>query len=297
MIIYIYRKMQRAEKMEVFMQNILIVGASGLIGSGIIEALKSEKVNIRTTTGKKENASKDKVFLNLATGEGIDRAFEGIDKVFMLSPAGFANQHSVLSPLIKAAINYKLKKVVLMTAMGADAVETSPLRRTEIELEKSGLSYNIIRPNWFMQNFQTFWIHGINTANKILLPVGNAKTSFIDARDISAVAAKLLMTDEFNNKAFVLTGPEALDHDQVANYISEASGRNISYQEITPEELKPGLLGAGLPEDYSDFLLMILGAVKAGYNSPLTDNVKLILGRAPRNFKQYASDNRNKWIL
>src|SRR6185503_14578197 len=109
-----------------------------------------------------------------------------------------ADQYKVLSPLIQEAKRQGLEKVVLMTAMGANAVETAPFRRAEIELEKSGLTYNIVRPNWFFQNFNTFWIQGILNYGKILVPGGNAKTSFIDARDISAVVAKLLTTSEFD---------------------------------------------------------------------------------------------------
>ena len=82
-----------------------------------------------------------------------------------------------------------VRKLVLMTAMGANADEAAPLRKAEVHLIQSGLAYNIIRPNWFMQNFNTFWLHGILNGGTIALPVGQAKGSFIDARDIAAVAA------------------------------------------------------------------------------------------------------------
>jgi uncharacterized protein YbjT (DUF2867 family) len=58
-----------------------------------------------------------------------------------------------------------------------------------------------------MQNFNTFWIQGIIKSNKILLPAGDAKVSFIDARDISDVATILLTSNIHNNKAFDLTDP------------------------------------------------------------------------------------------
>jgi len=278
-------------------QKVLVVGASGKVASEITRILKTQNIEIRTTTSKKEKTTQDNVYLNLSTSEGIDKAFEGMDCAFIFSPAGFADQYRILFPLIQESKKRKLKKVVLMSAMGADAVENSPLRRSEIELEKSGIQFNIIRPNWFMQNFNTFWIHGINTANKIFLPAGTARTSFIDARDISDVAAKLLINDEFSNQGFDLTGPEALNHDEVAKHISEVSGRKITYQEISPEEFKKSLLGAGLPEDYSDFLLMIMGALKEGYNASIFDSVKKILGRNPKTFKSYVEDFKQNWIL
>ena len=276
---------------------ILVVGGSGTVGKGIVEILKSQGHTVRVTTsrdaGRKDGV--ENVRVNLLTGEGLSQAFEGVDRAFFLSPAGYADQYAVLSPLIQEAKRRGLKKVVLMSAMGANAVPTSPLRRAEVELEKSGLNYNIIRPNWFLQNFNTFWIGGIQSQGKILLPAGNAKVSFIDARDISAVAAKLLVSEDRNNRDFDLTGPEAVDHATVARAISEVTGKRIVYQEITPAELKAGLLAAGLSEAYSDFLNMIFGALREGYASPVNDNVEAITGKKPRSIQHYTQDFKTSW--
>jgi uncharacterized protein YbjT (DUF2867 family) len=93
---------------------------------------------------------------------------------------------SALGRLIDEARARRLEKVVLMSAMGADADPSAPLARAEQHLIASGLPWNVIRPNWFMQNFHTFWLHGITHANAVQLPTGTAKGSFIDARDIAA---------------------------------------------------------------------------------------------------------------
>jgi len=274
-------------------QNILVVGGNGTVGAGIVEILKSQGHSVRVTSSKGGNGQAK---VNLLTGEGLRDAFEGIDRAFFLSPAGYADQHAVLSPLIQEAKRRGLKKVVLMSAMGANAVPTSPLRRAEVELEKSGLTYNIIRPNWFLQNFNSFWISGILGQGKILLPAGTAKVSFIDARDISAVAATLLISDERNNRDFDLTGPEAVDHATVAKAISEVTGKQITYQEISPSDLKAGLLGAGLSEAYADFLLVIFGALREGYASPVNRNVEELTGKKPIGVQQYAADFKAAWL-
>lgn len=276
------------------MSKVLVVGGSGLVGSKIIENLKREGHQVRATTSKNSSNVNgvEQIKANLFTGEGLAEAFNGIERAFILSPGGYADQYGVFSRLITEAKRNKLQKVVMMTAMGVDAAPESPMRRAEVELENSGLAYNIIRPNWFMQNFHTFWAHGIKTQNKILLPAGTAKVSFIDTRDISDVASKLLFDDSRNNQALVLTGPEAIDHSQAAKSISEFTGKQVSYVEIQPQEFKAGLLGAGLKEDYVDFMLIIIGALKAGYSAPVTDNVEKILGRKPRDFQSYARDYR-----
>jgi uncharacterized protein YbjT (DUF2867 family) len=280
-------------------ETVLVIGASGTVGSALTQQLTARGYHVRATTSKHPHAPTkggvESVHANLATGEGVTQAFAGVDRAFLMAPPGYADQYKLLAPLIEQAKRHGLKKVVLMTAMGANAVETSPFRRAEIALEQSGLPYNIIRPNWFMQNFNTFWIHGIRDQGKIQLPAGTAKTSFIDARDIAAVAAQLLTSDRFDNRDFDLTGPQALDHADVAREISKATGGKVVYEEIAPATLKQGLLSAGLPEDYVDFLVMIFGFLREGYNARTTDNVEHILGHAPGDFRSYVNAYKDAW--
>ena len=275
-------------------QNFLVIGASGVNGSEIVKLLKAQGQSVRTTTSKKATSA-EQVHVNLATGEGLSEAFKNIDRAFFLSPAGHADQYKILSPLIKEAKKQGLKKVVLMTALGVDANEASPLRQSELELEKSGLDYNIIRPTWFMQNFNTFWIQGIKEQGKIQLPAENAKISFIDVRDIAAVAVKLLTDDSLKNKAFNLTGSEAIDHSQVASVISETAGRKVVYENVQPEVLKNNLLKVGVPADYTDLMLLLFSFVRAGYNQGITNDVKTVTGKDPIKFQQYAKDFKNSW--
>ncbi len=276
------------------MSTILVIGASGTVGSELSRLLLDAGHTVRKATSRTPTAP-DQVHLNLLTGEGRDTAFAGVDSAFFLAPTGHTRQDLLLNPLVDAARAQGVKKVVLMSAMGANADEAAPLRVAERHLEASGLAFNIIRPNWFMQNFNTFWIQGILQQGQIFLPVANAKGSFIDARDIAATAAALLLSDRFNGQDFDLTGPEALDHHQVAALLSEATGKRIGYTDIPPEAMREGLLAAGLPADYAEFLLVILGYFKAGYSERTTNAVETITGRAPRTVATYARDYKAAW--
>lgn len=278
------------------MTKTLIIGANGVVGSEVAKNLASYGHELRKTTHREPTAAEE-VQVNLKTGEGLEAAFEGIDRAFFMAPSGDPEQDKLLKPLIEAAQKHQLKKVVMMTAMGADAVESSPMRQAEIALENSGIAYAIVRPNWFMQNFHTFWLGGILARGVIALPTGDAKGSFIDARDIGAVIATLLNSDapEHQNKAFNITGPESLNHDEVAAILTEVTGRQIRYEDTAPETVKQGLVQAGLSEGYSDFLLMILDAFKQGYSAAITPDVEAIIGREPITFAQYARDYRTQY--
>jgi uncharacterized protein YbjT (DUF2867 family) len=280
------------------MQKYLVIGASGTVGSAVVEHLVEEGHAVRAATHRREavgnRGAVERVYLDVASGEGLEAAFEGVHGAFFLAPPGYADHYKILSPLVAEAKRRKLGKVVLMTAMGANTAET-PFLRVERELEASGLRYNIIRPNWFMQNFGTFWLDGIRGQGKIALPVGTAKTSFIDARDIAAVAARLLVTGHLDNRDFDLTGPQAIDHAEVARILSNTVGKPIVFEDIEPGILERGLLAAGLPADYTEFLLVILGYLKAGYAERTTNAVREVLGREPGSFEQYAREHRQVW--
>lgn len=277
------------------MSKILVIGANGTVGSALTNDLIQVGEQVLKATSRKAEKP-DEVHLNLLTQEGVEEAVAQVDKIFVMAPPGHTNQHELIIPLLKKAQEKKIKKVVLMTAMGADAIDDAPMRQVEKYLEKSGLTYNIIRPNWFMQNFNSYWIQGILQDQKIYVPVADAKGSFIDARDIAATAAKLLTSAQFDNKAFVLTGAEALTHTEVASIMSEILKKKITFVDIAPEKMREGLLAAGLPKDYADFLLMILNFFKLGYSQPITDHVEKITGRKPIKFSQYVADHKAAWL-
>lgn len=276
------------------MTTTLVIGANGQIGSTLASLLAAQGQTVRRATSRTASQPGE-VHVNMATGEGLAQALTGANQLFLMCPPGFANQHELAIPAIDAAKAVGVRKVLLLSAMGANADDSIPLRRAELYLERSGLAWNVIRPNWFMQNFHTFWLHGIQTQSQIFLPVGNAKGSFIDTRDIAAVAAKLLSSDNFVNAAHDVTGSESLDHTQVAAILSKAAGRTIGYTEIAEDAMRQGLLGAGMPADYTEFLLVILGAFKAGYAERITDGVQRITGQAPIRFEQYAQDFKAHW--
>jgi len=106
----------------------------------------------------------------------------------------------------------------------------------------------------------------------------------------------LLTSSRYDGQAFDLTGSEALDHDAVAAIISCETGKKIAFEDIAPEAMLQGLLGAGLPQAYAEFLLVILGYFKAGYAARIEDSVEKIVGRKPIAFATYAKDYRAAWL-
>lgn len=274
--------------------TILVLGANGTVGSELSRLLEGAGHTVRRATSR--TAGTGQAHVNLLTGQGITEALEGTSAAFLLAPPGHVNQDELLGPVIEHARALRIEKVVLMTAMGVDADRSIPLRKVELQLERSGLAWNVIRPNWFMQNFNSYWLHGITHAGMIQLPVGTAKGSFIDTRDIAAVAAALMTRGEFDNQAFDLTGSEALDHHEVASILSAEVGRAISFDDITPDAFHKALLGAGMPASYAELLVGLMHNFRLGWSGRITDGVQRITMRAPRTFEEYARDYRDAFV-
>ncbi len=277
------------------MSKTLVIGAGGTVGTELTRLLKAKGETVIRATSQKNKLS-DHVYVDLVGKEGVKEALQNIDKLFLLSPPGHVNQNELLNPVIDQAKMAGVKKIVLMTAMGANAVEEAPFRQVELHLIKSGIEYNIIRPNWFMQNFNSYWLHGIKTQGLIQLPVADAKGSFIDARDIAACAAVLLTSNQFKNQEFDLTGGEALNHLEVAQILTKATAKNIGYQNISPGQMYEALIAAQLPKPYVEFMLMILEFFKLGYSERITDSVEKITGRKPIKFTTYAQDYKTAFV-
>jgi len=282
------------------MQKILILGATGNVGSEIIKQLSKQQTSIvgATRNPQKQSQAVSNVTwreFDPAKSENLSNLFDGITRVFLMSAPGYAEQDKILAPLIEAAKLSNVEKIVMMTAIGVNASDEIPFRKAELQLERSGLNYAIIRPNWFNQNFHTFWMGGILAENKIKVPAGASETSFIDVRDIAACATALLVSDQAENQAYVLTGPESLGYQDAARMISSVSGKEINYEDTDPQAFKQSLIQAQMPEDYASLLVGLFEFVRLGYVSEVSNDVEKIIGRPPIEFMSYAKSVRNVW--
>lgn len=269
--------------------KILVLGATGTVGRHVVEGLlaKGEAVKAASRSGKPVAGAEGVVF-DYARPETFGPAFEGVDRAHVLLASGYVDAKGMLLPVIEAAAARKVK-VVFQSVIGVDADDSIPYRQVEIALEKSGTPYVILRPNWFSDNFHTFWKPGIDHG-QIALPAADGKSSFIDARDIAASAVAALTSSAFDRKAFNLTGPEALSYEEAAAILSEATGKPIAYNAITDEAFITILTGAGVPADYASFLASIFYPVRQGWTAVTTGDVETLTDKPPRSLKTYAAD-------
>ena len=274
--------------------RILVLGATGTIGAPLVAELVARGEQVRAVTrhatpvAGAEAARFD--YLDPATHEA---AFDGVDRAYVLVPAGYTNGRELLRPIFDLAAR-KGVKVVMQSVFGVDADDSIPYRQAEIQLQQSGTPHVILRPNWFTDNFDTYWGEGIRRQGVIAVPAGEGTTSFIDARDIAASAAAALTSDRFDGRAFNLTGPEALSYHEAAAELSNALGRTVTYRPVDDETFVSAMTQAGVSEDYARFLAFIYAPVREGWAAAVTGDVEELTGRRPRDLAAWARDNATK---
>ncbi|MDZ8117976.1 SDR family oxidoreductase [Pontiella agarivorans] len=277
--------------------KILVTGATGNLGSAVVEALKSENITLKAGARNPEKLSPgtETVRFDFNDAETFAPALDGVDAVFLQAPPMDPNSPALLKPFIALAAERGIKHIVFNSALGADANEKSPLRIIERTLMDSGVPYTITRPNFFMENFSAGFIAPmIAQASAFFLAADDAKTSFISVEDIAAVVAAAF-AEGLTGKAFNLTGPRALNRTEAAALISEAAGKTITYNAIPEDAMLQGARDNGMPEGHVQFLAALYQAVRNGWTEPTTPDVEQVLGRPPVSFEEFALKNSNAW--
>jgi uncharacterized protein YbjT (DUF2867 family) len=272
------------------MSTILVTGATGTIGSRTVAALGKSGATVRA--GVRKPSKPGEVKFEYEDQASIAKALEGVDALFVVTPFS-PNQVELGKSLVDAAKNAGVKRVVKLSAAGADVEPGIQLgrwhRAVEKHIEASGLGWTFLRPSNFDQNFINYYPPDAEGA--IYLPLGEGKVGWIDAADIGDVAAKVLTTEGHDHKAYELTGPEALSVSEIAAILSSASGRSIRYVDVPEAAARSAMLGLGMPAWMVDAMLELHAISKAGYAAATTDTVEAILGRKPRSFAQFAKDS------
>ena len=274
---------------------ILITGASGNVGREVLKQIAQTGVRVRAafqSAGKAAVAPSgvEIVIVDFNQPDTLRAALNGVDHVFLVGPPT-----SDLPALERKAVDEIRRSgaphIVKLSAMGGRTA-IFPRQHTDSEdyIKSSGLPYTFLRPNGFMQNFVTYSSGTITAQNAIYGSQGEGKVSHIDIRDIAAVAVRILTGDGNNGAAYTLTGPEALTNTRIAEILSDDVGREIKYVNLTDDQYKQAVIGAGVPEWSANAVTDLQRFYREGGASTVTRDVEQLLGRKPISFEQFSRD-------
>jgi uncharacterized protein YbjT (DUF2867 family) len=278
--------------------QILVIGATGRVGNELVKLLIQSGESVRAATRNPStiesrfHSAVEAVAFDYERPETFAPALEGVGKVFLSVRPGDNHSDKFAIPLVDIAKEMHIRHIVALTAMGVEQDNAFMLRNMEKYIE----AYTHLRPNWFMQNFDSGPMFAdIKRTGALHLPAADAGISFIDVRDIAAVGLKALTETHHDGKAYTLTGGESLSHFQAVEKLSSVAGKKISYIPISEEVARQTLEKGRVPDDIIERWADFYRKVRQGLCSPISADVESVLGRPPILFHQYADDYAASW--
>jgi uncharacterized protein YbjT (DUF2867 family) len=271
---------------------LVVAGATGTVGRHVLAGLHDLGVPVRGLS-RRSQAGGGWARFSFADPAGWPAAFAGASGLFLVRPPQLARLRD-LRPALEHARAAGVRRVVFLSVLGAERVPALPHRRMERWLDASGMAVTHLRSGNFLQNLVT--VHGaeIRDRDELVVPAGSARLSYVDARDVAAVAVRCLVEDGHAGRAYSPTGPEALDHARVAAVLGEVLGRPIRHRSGL---LRYGRLArrAGVPAGPVLAGAAVYTLARFGVGARVTDDVRAVLGRQPIDLPAFVESHRSAW--
>jgi uncharacterized protein YbjT (DUF2867 family) len=214
-------------------------------------------------------------------------ALSGVRSVYLTYYPDLAVPGAVdaVRSLVELAVARGVQRLVLLSGRGEDEAQ-----RAEEAVQASGLDWTIVRASWFNQNFSENYLLDVVLGGEVVLPARDVGEPFVDADDIADVAVAALTEDGHAGQIYEVTGPRLLTFAEAVAEIAAATGREITYLQISPEAYASALEAEGVPADFVWLVNYLFTTILDGRNAQVRDGVQRALGREPRDFSYYARE-------
>jgi uncharacterized protein YbjT (DUF2867 family) len=280
---------------------ILVTGATGNLGGAAARSLAEAGLPVRVAGTDLDRLraafpGAESVRLDLRRPETFPTALAGAAGLFLVRPPAISRVGPTLNALLDAAAGARLRHVVFVSVIGADANRIVPHHRVERHLRTGTVPWTILRPGFFAQNLADAYAGDIRSRDRIYLPAGAGRVAFVDTRDLGDVTAAVL-TDPAAHQgaAYQLTGAEALDFDAVAALLTAELGRHISYRPATVVGYLRHLRRQRLPAAQCLVQTVLHTGLRRGQAEGVDPTLGRLLGRAPRTLAAYIHEHRERW--
>jgi len=260
---------------------VLVLGATGKTGRRILSSLRDLGVPVRAGS-----RSASPAFDWNHTGNWDD-CLAGVTRIYINYAPDLAmpGATDAIAELVRRARAAGVKHLVLLSGRGEEEAQAC-----EAIVQGSGIDWTIVRASWFNQNFSEGAFVEMVQAGAITLPDVSTPEPFVDVDDIADVVTVALTKPGHSGELYEVTGPRMLTLADVADALSRATGRRISYTPVPHEAFVQGVADSGAPQDVLWMLDYLFATVLDGRNAYLADGVYRALGRPPRDFADYARE-------
>jgi NAD(P)H dehydrogenase (quinone) len=300
--------------------KIIVTGASGQFGNAaaklLLDQVPAEDLVLLSRTP-------DKLAEFAASGAHIRRAdfddpatlaaaMEGGEKMLLISTARVGTRVGQHRNAVEAAVAQGINHIVYTSVIAADqpdnpAIVKDDHRATEVIIERSGAAWTFLRDSQYSEAIALAMAipalqMGVKPDN-----CGDGKVGFVSRDDCVRVAVGVLTQDGHGNKAYPLTGPEAISIPQAMAMVSEMAGKPIEVQQVSDQGMFEYFDSLGVARHASDIVpdgpipwssedMVTFGqSIREGYFDMVTGEVERITGRAPRSLRSVFEQYRSAW--
>ncbi len=262
--------------------TVLVLGATGKTGRRLVPRLRLRGLSVRAASRSSATA------FDWSDPTGWDAALRDVDAVYVVPPTVPGPVHDFVARAESAGV----PRLVLLSGHGADTWRDSDfgrdMRSAEEAVRASKLGWTVLRSANFAQNFDEENFHAPLLAGELALPAGAVPEPFIDVDDVADVASEVLAEpDGHDRHVYELTGPRALTFAEAVELISRASGRVITYRQVSPDDYAASLVDQGLSRAAAQSVAAMFVMMDRGQIAGTTDDVTAVLGRPARTFENY----------
>ncbi|MGW0291255.1 NmrA family NAD(P)-binding protein [Streptomyces tuirus] len=261
--------------------TVVVTGASGRTGSRVARAAEAAGLTVRAASR--------------ATGfDWWDRStwadtLRGADAAYLAHPSdvGAPGAAEAVGALAREAVGLGVRRLVLLSARGED--QALP---TEEALHASGADWTVVRAAWFAQNFSEGpLVAELRESGELVFPADEVREPFLDVRDIAdVVVAALTSGDRYVGRTLTLSGARLLTFGEAVAEIAKATGRPLTYRAVSTRDYGEALVGFGVPPEEVAGMTAIFDTLLDGRNAHLSDGVREVLGRPPRDFGDFVRE-------
>jgi uncharacterized protein YbjT (DUF2867 family) len=280
---------------------VLVTGSTGRVGRMVVDHLLDAGVPVRALTRQPATAcfpaAVEVVGGDLTVPDSLEEGLRDVGAVFLVWTLPFATAPAVIERIARHA-----GRVVFLSAPHRTPhpffQQPNPMAKLHADIEQliadAGMLSTVIRPGMFASNTLNWWAPTIRSGHPVRWPYGAAETAPVDDHDVAAVAARVLTDEGYAGGDYILTGPESMSQAEQVRIIGTAIGRDIAFEELSPDEFRRETAGTW-PRPVVDMLLAAWDATM-GRPAYVTSSIFDILGAPARTFHQWATDHASAFM-
>ncbi|MFJ1767291.1 SDR family oxidoreductase [Amycolatopsis sp. NPDC088138] len=266
---------------------IVVTGATGHLGRLVVDGLLDR--NSQVVAAVRDPRKADDLAARGAQvreadydrPETLATAFAGAEKVLLISSSTPGQRLAQHEAVVKAAQEAGVRHLVYTSVLAADTTKlfvAPDHKATEQLIRDAGIPFTFLRNGWYTENYAQTVQQALATGS-FTGSAGDARLGAVPRADFADAAVAVLTGDGHAGKTYELAGDTPFGYAEFAAAISEAAGKPVTYQDVSPAQHRELLVAAGLPEPVADMLVDADRGIRDGELATTTGDLSALIGR------------------